>query len=555
MKLRDYQQEAAERTFAAWDKGLSALVVMATGTGKTVLFAYLILIMLQRNKGKRALVVAHREELIWQAVRTIKKVTGLEPAVEMAELQYGSAMFKPQVVVTTIQTLSARDGPRKRMGRFDPKDFCLLIIDEVHRGVSKTYKEMLHYFKSNNPDIKILGVTGTPDRQDKRGLIEILDECVFEYGVLDAIKDGWLVDIDQQSVLINSLDLSEVKTVAGDFNQAELAEIMERSENMFAVADATMRVIGDKPFILFAPSVRHAQLVSDILNGRKPNCTAWVCGKTNKDERREINRKFANGELQGLCNYGTHVEGYDNPKIEVVVMARPTKSRIVASQSIGRGTRPLPGVVDGLETAEERRAAIAASAKAKLTVLDFVGNCGRHKLVTPADILGEAADPRVVERVKRKAREGKPVNVLDEIAAFTQEEKERKKQEEQRRQRQLAALRVKARFSMQSVDPFDLLQVSPSRKHSSKDWNKTLSFAQRRLLLRQGINPDTMTYSQAKALIDELFRRWKGNLATLGQLKVLKRFGYDNPELSKADASSILEQLAKNGWRRLPVTK
>jgi type I site-specific restriction endonuclease len=231
--------------------------------------------------------------------------------------------------------------------------------------------------------------------------------------------------------------------------------------------------------------------------------------------------------------------------VEVIIMGRPTKSRSLYAQMVGRATRPLPGVVDGPETAEDRRAAIAASPKASCLVVDFVGNAGRHKLMTSADILGGKVSDEAIAEATRRAREtGKPVRMDEALDEAEHDIQERRRLEAARR----ARLVVGAHWKAQAVDPFDLFQIEPAKARGWDD-KKALSEKQRGLLLRQGIDPDSMPYAHAKQLINELFRRWDGKLCTMRQAKILKRFGYDT-NVTMDQASKLIDGLAKNGWRR-----
>src|SRR6185369_10554713 len=166
----------------------------------------------------------------------------------------------------------------------------------------------------------------------------------------------------------------------------------------------------------FTASVVQAEACCNILNRAVPGMAEWVCGATEKKKRAEILERFAHGRTAVVCNCGVLTEGFDDPGVEVVIMGRPTKSRSLYSQMVGRSTRPLPGVVDGPETAEERRAAIAASAKPSCLVVDFVGNAGRHKLVTSADILGGKVSEAALElAMERALKAGGPVNMTEAL--------------------------------------------------------------------------------------------------------------------------------------------
>ena len=204
--------------------------------------------------------------------------------------------------------------------------------------------------------------------------------------------------------------------------------------------------------------------------------------------------------------------------------------------------------MDGPETAEARRAAIAASAKPSCLVVDFVGNAGKHKLVTSADILGGKVSDEALELAVAEARKaGGPVNMtaaLDDAEAELNRREQARLAEAARRARLVAT----ARFTTQAVDPFDVLELHPVR---SRGWDnaRQLSEKQRSLLAKQGINPDELSFSEGKQLIAEIFRRWDGKLCSFKQAKVLRKYGYGT-EVSFAEASATIDALAKNGWVR-----
>lgn len=547
MNLRPYQQVAVDATFKEWEDHDSTLLVMPTGCGKTVVFSEIV----RRVQPKRALILAHRGELISQAVKHVENV-GLDAEVEMADL-YATASFWNQkpVVVSTIQTQIAGNGGHGRMKRFDPGDFGLVICDEAHHFTAKSFVRVLNHYRQN-PELKILGVTATPDRADEEALGQVFQSVAYDYEILDAINDGWLVPIDQQMVTIEGLDFSQIRTTAGDLNGADLAAVMEREKNLHGIVSASLGIIGLRPTLVFAVTVRQAEMYAEIFNRHRIGMAAWVCGKTPKDQRHEIFRKFGSGETQVLVNVGVATEGYDNPRVEVIVQARPTKSRCLYSQMIGRSTRPLPGLVDNFPTAERRRDAIAASPKPSCLVIDFVGNSGRHKLITTADILGGKVSEEAIERAIAKAKQkGTALNMAqaleDEDRALQKQIEEQKRREAARKARIIG----KATYSSRTINPFDVFQLEPVRERGW-DKNKHLSDKQMSLLRRQGLNPDQMSYAQGRQVISEMFRRWHGNLATLKQCATLQKHGYVTKNITMAEASKLISALAANGWRRPP---
>ena len=198
-QLREYQRRISDNVLDEFDRVDSTLVVGATGVGKTVIFADII----QRMQPARAMVLANREELIFQARERIMDFTGLDCDIEMGELvAKRQSLFASPVVISTVQTQCSIAGDHRRMGRFDPKEFGLLILDEAHMAVADTWKDCINYYRQN-PKLKVLGVTATPDRHDREALSQIFQSVADTYEILDAIEDGWLVPVMQQFSLIN----------------------------------------------------------------------------------------------------------------------------------------------------------------------------------------------------------------------------------------------------------------------------------------------------------------------------------------------------------------
>ena len=544
---RDYQIGAHSAIFKEWETVTSTLVVAPTGTGKTCLFA----MVCESIQPKRAMIIAHREELIIQARDKVKMVTGLECGIEMADQYVNNSLFgEMPIVVSTIQTQNSAFGDRKRMSRFNPKDFGVLICDEAHHCTAPSYRHLINYYMTANPKIKVLGVTATPDRADESALGQVFESVAFDYEILDAIHDGWLVPIEQQFVSISGLDFSEMRTTAGDLNGADLAAVMESENNMQGVASSAIQIIGSKRAIVFTASVKQAETVSSIFNRHREGMANWVCGLTNKDDRRELLSRFKTGKVQVVCNCGVLTEGFDDPGVEVIIMARPTKSRSLYAQMAGRSTRPLAGLVDSLDDKDARKAAIASSAKPSCLIVDFVGNSGKHKLMSAADILGGKVSDEAISVAIRKAKEsGSAVRIserLDEEEdAIRAAAEERRRADEARK----AKLVAKAKYSIKTINPFDIFQIAPT-KERGWDEGKVLTEKQTALLLKQGINPDGMPYAQAKQVLNELFRRWKSKLATVKQVTLLQRYGYKDPNITFEQATNIINKLAAGGWRK-----
>jgi len=546
VKFRDYQTRAMDAVFHQWKDVRSTLLVMPTGCGKTVTFAGI----LQRAYPKRGLVIAHREELIFQAQSKIQQITGWNVAIEMGELHADlhDGMFGgPQAVVSTIQTQTTGGDGLGRMSKFLPEQFGVVVVDEGHHGTSASYRRVMDYY-GQNPDIKFLYVTATPDRADEEALGQVCESVAMDYEILDAIHDGWLVPVDQRFVVVQGLDFSGVRTTAGDLNGADLAEVMEEEKNLHGVVGPTLEIIGDRRTLVFAASVAQAERMSEVFNRHRPGCSAWICGKTPKDARRAVLRDFSDGKLQVVCNVGVLTEGFDNPSVEVIVMARPTKSRALYAQMAGRAIRPLDEIahlLNDVPDAEARRAMIAASRKARCEVIDFVGNSGRHKLITSADILGgKVSDKAKKKAVERAQKDGKAVRMDEALDAAEAEVVSEEKAEAARR----ARLTARAQWAAQNVDPFDMFQIQPAR---ARGWDAGRKLTEKQLafLAKQGIDASNIPYAQGRQLINEIYRRWDAKLCTFKQAKLLRKFNLPS-NVTMDVARQLIDAVASSGWKR-----
>ena len=553
MKLRPYQNNIVASVFDCWKENTSSLVVAPTGTGKTVIFASVI----RRIFPRRAMVLAHRQELIFQARDKIQKVTGLTVDVEMGEFKARTDkdLFHPKasVIVSTVQTHIAGGDGGGRMGKFDPKDFGLLIIDEAHHATSPSYRKIIDYYRTN-PKLKVLGVTATPDRSDEEALGQVFDAVAFDYEILDAIKDGWLVPIEQQMVSVESLDFSSVRTTAGDLNGADLAAVMESEKNLHGIASATIDIIGSRRGIGFASSVNHAQILADIFNRHSLGMANCVSAKTDKEDRKKIIYDFAQGKIQFLWNCGVFTEGFDDSGVEVISMARPTKSRALYAQMAGRATRPHESIahtLNDITIPALRRSSIARSVKPSCLIVDFVGNSGKHKLMTTADILsGNMSDEVIEAAITYAKKSGKPMR-MDKTMLEEEERqaeiKARKLAEEARK----ARLVGKATYKSQSIDPFALLQIKPVAS-SNRGWDKKPASEKMRNILRKniGVNPDEFDFGQTRQLVTEFFRRIEQKLCTVKQMSLLKKHGVEAKDFTFTQASKAIDAIAKNGWSK-----
>lgn len=538
MNLRPYQECAVNAVQNALVDHQAALLVLPTGCGKTVVFSHLA-----ARQPKRTLILAHRQELVEQAAEKIKAVTGEHAAIEMGDKYsqergvYGAA----KVVVASVQTMIAGFSGKRRMDRFRPNDFGLVVVDEAHHSAANSYRTVIDYFTKYS-GARVLGVTATPDRGDKKGLGDVFQTIAYQYEVSDAISEGWLVPVTQQIVHVKTLDFSEVRTRGGDFVDADLARVMQYEKTLQGVVSPAQELTAGLRTVVFATSVDHADRMAEMWNRYDAGCARSVSGRMNRDERRQLLAAFARGDFRVLTSCMVLTEGWDCPAVQAIVMARPTKSRALYAQMLGRGTRPLPGLVDGVFTPERRREAVAESAKPELKVLDFTGNSAQHKLVCAIDILRPDASVEVRELAIRKAAAGCRVDTAVDEA----EEEDRARREKARREQEArrAALRARATYSVASMNPFDVIgRAAP--KATAFDRTRQVTEGMRSVLLKGGVDPEGMNYAEAKAMCAEVVRRWKRGLCSLKQARYLKEMGH-SPDCTREEARRILD----SAWRK-----
>jgi superfamily II DNA or RNA helicase len=573
--LRDYQNETVEKIFKAFEVHPTTLLEYATGLGKTRVAVEVT----RRLLPKRTLFLTDREELVWQ-VRDAYLSQDIDCEVEKAELFASSSLFtQAPVVIATVQTLKSGKVDTKRLKRFRPKEFKLAIYDECHSSVSIGNKAIVDYLMEGNPELRVLGLTATPDRLDKVSLGCIFKSQADKKDILFGIENGWLVEPVPRVVTLGAPDISHVRvTRKGDFNESDLAAVLEQEEpvqgliqptleSMFGLAEKTLcdkhpsewREILEKQgtplrTIVFTVSVKQAEMACNGFNRVWPGIAGWVCGETLKDSRKDLFRAFKSGDVYILCNVGVTTQGYDNPNVGMIVIARPTMSRLLFAQMIGRGTRPLKGITDNLEAAASRLCRITLSAKPYCKVMDFACVTGKHKLVTVGDLLAGGSSPEAVQRAMEKATKSKePMKVKDIIA---EEELKLQKEIEARRLAEEAKkveLVARYRYTTQQVNPFDLSDIPIG---DSGIWRREakLSPGERKQLIRGGFNPDTMPYQDGRRVVRELFWRWRNKLVTPVQIKLLRPIygeSLNYSTLKKDQASRLIESTKQNKWRRV----
>lgn len=514
--LRPYQQQARERIHAEWENGHTrTLLVLPTGTGKTIVFASVAAD--QVRAGDRVLILAHRGELLEQAADKLQRSTGLVSAVEKADATCLNTWFR--VVVGSVQTLQRT----ARLERFSHDYFGTIIIDEAHHAITDGYRRILDYFGS----ARVLGVTATPDRGDMRNLGEVFDSLAFEYKLTDAIKEGYLCRIMAQTIPLK-LDISSVTMSGGDYAVGDLGTALDPYLEQIA-AEMAQRCKGRKT-VVFLPLIKTSQKFRDLLNSHGFRA-AEVNGQST--DRKEVLADFDAGKYNVLCNSMLLTEGWDCPSVDCVVVLRPTKVRSLYSQMVGRGTRLSPG-------------------KSDLLLLDFLWMTDKHELCRPADLVCEN---RAVARqmTENLAQTGCPEDIekaavqASEDVVAQREEALAKQLEEQRRKK--ARLVDPLQYEM-SIQAEDLAGYVPAFGWEAGPPTEQQAAALEKL----GILPDAVeSAGKASLLLDRLHKRRDEGLTTPKQIRCLEKYGFQHVgRWSFEQAKHMIDRIAASGWRGVP---
>ncbi len=511
-KLRGYQEAgiaAVEERFAAGDR--ATLLVLPTGTGKTVVFAELA--RREVASGGRALILAHRTELLTQAARKLADVA-LHASIDQAQRK-GSQLA--DVVVGSVQTLQ-----RKRLERYRPEAFTLVVIDEAHHALAKSYRNVLDYFAA----AKVLGVTATPDRGDGGGLGHVFQSVAYRYDMRTAIAEGHLAPLRAKRIVVEDLDISEVSRRHGDFAIDELAAVMNDEKALHGVVGPLMREAGDRKTLVFGVDVAHAHALAELLNRNRPGSAMAIDGSAKTEERTAVLSLFQRGEFQFLCNCALFTEGFDEPSIECVATARMTQSRALHTQMIGRGTRKHPGKTDCL-------------------ILDFVGNSGRHKLVGPADCLAgrDLTDEERKAVEEKLAEEGAEQLELEQVLANAEAEAKAAKQR--------VNSEALAKYRATDIDLF-LGDVYEGFDPESPAAKRPATPEQLERLDQLGFSkpPPGLSEAEAIAMFRGVRERQRQGLCSVKQARCLERHKIDTKGMSFDRAGQLIGMIKAVGWNK-----
>ncbi|ORY91434.1 P-loop containing nucleoside triphosphate hydrolase protein [Syncephalastrum racemosum] len=322
----------------------------------------------------KTLILAHRTELLDQAQRQVQRFHPdwnvvidqgkSKPDIEAAD-----------VVVASIQTLARKDS--QRLDRYDPSLFKAIIIDEVHHAAAQTYQRVLDYFGTSDPVSRIFvwGCSATVRRHDGIGLYGIFDEIVYHKNLLQFIQDGWLCSL-KVTTIETDVDLSHVATRYDDFSTPELSRAVNvETRNTIILESWKKYACNRKTTLVFAVDMSHSLELCNVFRSAGINAE-YITSKTPMATRRDLISRYAAGDFPVLVNCGILTEGTDIPRIDCILMARPTRSSVLFQQMFGRGLRLYPTKTDCL-------------------MIDYVDNfarSGRRSLVNLPTLMG--LDPK-----------------------------------------------------------------------------------------------------------------------------------------------------------------
>jgi superfamily II DNA or RNA helicase len=512
MILRPYQNEAVQAIRNEWKDGRQkTLLVLPTGTGKTVVFSKVV--EEETQDGSKALILAHRGELLDQASVKLMETSGLDSALEKAESN--SIGSKKRVTVASVQTLSQE----KRLTSFAKNYFKTIVVDEAHHSMSDTYQRILTHFDGAN----VLGVTATPDRSDQKNLGKYFDSKAYEYSLHQAIREGYLCPVKAQMIPLE-LDIHSVGVSNGDYSVGEIGSALEPYLNQIALE--MLKYCKGRKTVVFLPLIKTSQKFCELLNLHGIRA-AEVNG--NSTDRDEILADFEAGDYDVLCNSMLLTEGWDCPAVDCIIILRPTKIRSLYQQMVGRGMRLAPHKKD-------------------LLLLDFLWMTERHDLCRPSALISK--DAELAKRIDQKMMDKE--SGIDLLVAETESENDAIKEREDALARELAAMRRK---QQKLVDPiqyaFSIAAEDLANYEPTFTWEMSpATTRQLEYLEKHGIYPDSVSNcGMASLLIEKLKNRQIEGLATPKQIRFFERYGFIHVGMLAFDAASkMITRIAENRW-------
>lgn len=381
--LRDYQQISIDRILAAYeaDRAGSELLVLPCSAGKTVIFSQIIH-QLSQKYDTSAIVVAHRDELLDQAADKYRMV---KPDAVIGKVGSGQYQYGGEVTVAGIMTISRPNHLKTLKALYGTGKNLLLIIDEAHHSMAQSYQTVLEAL----PDAFVLMVTATPDRLDGKPLLDG-KKPLYEASIIDLATHNPPYLTDMRAIPIQTdINLDDLHTQAGDFKVDELEAAVDTPARNRLIVQKYQQYATGRRAACFAVTVEHAEHLTEAFR-EAGIVSELVVGETSLEARKPLYKAFREGTVKVLTTVNVLSEGWDEPLCDCIIMARPTQSRALFIQAIGRGLRLAPGKKDCI-------------------ILDITDNCFKHRLepLSLSKVLGKKLDPEesLLEALEREKEE------------------------------------------------------------------------------------------------------------------------------------------------------
>jgi superfamily II DNA or RNA helicase len=375
MILYPFQKEAKDAVLRHWETGnRAALISLPTGSGKTIVFSDILQSSVSGTRDK-GLVLVHRDELLRQAV---EKLDFVWPGVNLSTVGPASSNFAGQVTVASVMSIVRRLHRIPRIHK--------VVTDEAHHAAASSWLKIYNRIGELLPDWQHLGVTATPIRTKGAADLEaIFGKPVYVKSIFELIVEGYLSPLKGMEVR-TQVSVEDVGVQAGDFIAEELSRIINTKERNRLVVENYLELAADRKAIVFAADLNHATSLAEMFKAQGVS-TTWVSGETPLSLRRVFLEKLRSGEIKVVVNCMVFTEGFDEPSLDAILVARPTRSLVLYCQMIGRGLRPYPG-------------------KKNCLFIDFVDNSSKHRLISMQDLLmfyqTKSTEKNIAELLARK---------------------------------------------------------------------------------------------------------------------------------------------------------
>jgi superfamily II DNA or RNA helicase len=522
LSLRDYQRIGCDRTWQMfYGEGFDRLLgVAATGSGKTIMFADLARRAVEA--GGKALVLVDQEELVFQAVERIRDTTGYVADIEQAE---NHADPESSVIVSTVQSM------RRRLEKYHHDNFSLVVADEADRSAADQWRLVLGHFDEH---AKILGVTATPKRADRKDIMEYYQAKAFEISLFDLIRDGYLSRIKVRTVPLK-IDISGIKQTKGDYDAAQLDEVLQRYFG--EICEAIKLYALDRKILIFWPLIRTSMAFVQATEREKLSAR-HIDGQS--ANRRLLQEQFRSSNPRtGLGDHDFNIlsnalllsRGWDEPSVDCVINCRVTRHETMYRQVVGRGTRIFcpRGCV---------RACDHPEAKRDLLILDFLWQFEKFNVMRPADLI--AKNKKQAKDISAK------IDGLGEEVDLEWADDEVAREIENTLVKEFARKKKKRGTLFDALEwaaNMDIRELVDWEPETARDLQPITDRQEKRLERMGFLLASVKGFGHAERIIEIANQRIKDGLASFKQVHWLRRFGVvDAWNVNFVEASKLLDR-------------